>query len=1198
MKTLQNPVILEVICVDFGVCFFFSLTMACFCLTLNCNGLRDEGKRRGLLQWLSPLNPSFICLQETHAVSDVEIASWFLPFGHLLLASHHSRKSAGVAIFASRSSPVSVVQKWRDSDGRFACVQVDFRGAVFRIASIYAPNRNPARDAFYDGISPLLDPIVPNIVAGDFNSVADLARDRRGGNPSEHYDSVVRLRRLAHVSSSVDIWRALHPDDQAFTWSNPLSTISSRIDRIYCPISWLSNISSSRIIPCPFTDHCAVVFSISDIPSALAIGPGYWKLNCFYLNDVALRLKIASFWSSWRNQKFFFSSPLSWWDVGKAHIKAICIEHCQLLNKVKREERQRISDELLGLKSYVDRGQLSYLSRYKELLALVKEYDAQRARAAKIRARVRWAEEGETSSSYFCRLERKRAADRLIYSVDVLPRPTSTSLESLEAFREFYQELFTSTRTFSSDREEMIDNISKSLSPDERDLCEGPLSGEECLTALKGMVRGSSPGIDGFPMEFYVAFWDILGEDLVAVLNHAHCCGYMSPSQCRGLITLIHKGGERSKRTNWRPISLLNVDYKIASRAIALRLLKVIGSVVTIDQTCGVPGRFIGDNTALLRDLASYCTQSSSPAAILFLDQQKAFDRVEWRFLTATLHKMGFGASFLQWIGTFYARPQSAVYVNQFTSSFFPLTRGVRQGCPLSPLLYVIVAEVLASSLRCHPGVRGVRIPGTSDRAVVSQYADDTAVIVSDNPSIAQVFQIYRKYELASGAKINLDKCSGLWLGPWVGRVDFPFRIRWCSNFCKSLGIFVGNDDTEHENFDQRITRLHNVFLSWRQRGLSLVGKAFVTNSLALSGLFYVAGSVPVPEWVVSSVSRLCWDFLWRGKTPLVARSTCVQPRGKGGLFFPHFEYRVSAFHGCWVRRFLFDSGAKWKLFFSHWLQRCLPPGIGDIALFDLGCLDLSFFPPFYQSILQAWRRLGGCGNPRDNSYTVYRSDHPASDMTVKASYAFLLEQSLATPHCVEKWRPTYGTLYWESTWSQLSFSNFQRNAVDLSWKIAHGVLYTVDRLASFGYSGLKDCFCGQAGESLEHLFYSCPLAQSVLGWVSVIFFTAVPDCPSLRARHILFGFNALELEIVPKIFSVILILFKWSVWLARNDYHFRGCRPCVDGVIASLKANICFSIRCHFRKMSGKDRRAFLKHWAANGLLASVHGDSLVLKI
>ena len=671
----------------------------------------------------------------------------------------------------------------------------------------------------------------------------------------------------------------------------------------------------------------------------------------------------------------------------------------------------------------------------------------------------------------------------------------------------------------------------------------------------------------------------------------------MSPSQCRGLFTLIHKGGERSHRTNWRPISLLNVDYKIASRAIALRLLKVLGTVVSLDQTCGVPGRYIGNNTALLRDLAYYCAQSGSPAAILFVDQQKAFDRVEWDFLMATLDKIGFGPSFQRWIVTFYARPQSAVYVNQFTSEFFPLSRGVRQGCPLSPLLYVIVAEVLAANLRCHPGIRGVRVPESNDRVVVSQYADDTAVIISDNSSLDQVMQVYGKYELASGAKINLDKCCGLWLGPWVDRVDSPRGLRWGSRPCKSLGIFVGNGDQEHENFDARLEKLNNIFISWRQRRLSFTGKAFVTNVLALSGLFYVAGSMPVPEWVSTRVSALCWDFLWGGKTPLVSRATCVHPRAKGGLFFPHFKYRVAAFHAAWIQRYLSDSPARWKSFLTHWLRRCLPPGIGDVALCNLGDWDLSFFPPFYSSVLSAWHRLGGRGNPCDLQYTVYNSDCPVKDMSVRASYAHLLQASYSEPHCVGKWRSQYGDLYWDATWSQFSFSSFLRNAVDLSWKIAHGVLYTVDRLASFGYTNLKDCYCGHQGESLEHLFFSCPLAQSVLGWVSVLFYTAVPDCPSLRPRHILFGFNKHKLTVVPKVFPVILVLFKWSVWLARNDFHFRGRHPCVDDVLGSLKANICFVLRCHFRK-AGNNRRTFIKQWTANGLIASVRGDSLSLRI
>ena len=150
-------------------------------------------------------------------------------------------------------------------------------------------------------------------------------------------------------------------------------------------------------------------------------------------------------------------------------------------------------------------------------------------------------------------------------------------------------------------------------------------------------------------MEFFVKFWDVLGLDLVDVLNSCYLSGSLSLSQRRGIISLVFKKGDRLDACNWRPISLLNVDYKLASRAIAGRLLKVIHSVVNKDQTCGVPGRFIGENVALLRDVVDFASSSNVPVAIISLDQEKAFDRVDWRFMRATLSKMGFGSSFIRW---------------------------------------------------------------------------------------------------------------------------------------------------------------------------------------------------------------------------------------------------------------------------------------------------------------------------------------------------------------------------------------------------------------------------------------------------------------------------------------------------------------------------------------------------------------------
>ena len=127
------------------------------------------------------------------------------------------------------------------------------------------------------------------------------------------------------------------------------------------------------------------------------------------------------------------------------------------------------------------------------------------------------------------------------------------------------------------------------------------------------------------------------------MLNSCYSSGSLTLSQRRGVISLIFKKGDRLNPRNWRPISLLNVDYKLAAHVLAGRLLKVIHMVVNKDQTRGVPGRFIGENVAYLRDIVDYATKVNVPAAILSLDQEKAFDRVNWDFMLAVLDKMGFG---------------------------------------------------------------------------------------------------------------------------------------------------------------------------------------------------------------------------------------------------------------------------------------------------------------------------------------------------------------------------------------------------------------------------------------------------------------------------------------------------------------------------------------------------------------------------
>ena len=149
--------------------------------------------------------------------------------------------------------------------------------------------------------------------------------------------------------------------------------------------------------------------------------------------------------------------------------------------------------------------------------------------------------------------------------------------------------------------------------------------------------------------------------------------------------------------------------------------MKVIHLVVNKDQTCGVAGRYIGENVSLVRDVVQYTMSTGFPAAILSLDQEKAFDRVDWGFMKATLSAMGFGPAFIAWVSLFYHRVQSSVNVNGYLSPFYYLSRGVRQGYPLSPLLYVLASEVLAASIRANPRISGLSIPGFPPLFPISQ---------------------------------------------------------------------------------------------------------------------------------------------------------------------------------------------------------------------------------------------------------------------------------------------------------------------------------------------------------------------------------------------------------------------------------------------------------------------------------------------
>lgn len=284
------------------------------------------------------------------------------------------------------------------------------------------------------------------------------------------------------------------------------------------------------------------------------------------------------------------------------------------------------------------------------------------------------------------------------------------------------------------------------------------------------MASNKSPGIDGLPPEFYRKFFDLIGPDLLEVYSHIFHDGFLSKSQRTCLVVLLPKNGDPLNPANRRPISLLCTDYKILSKMLQARLSKALPNLINVYQTCGIPGRSIHHNLFIVRDICAFVRERGSCCALLSLDQEKAFDKVDWAFLLKVLKQFNFGENFCKWIKILYNNISSRILINGNLTNDVRIERGVRQGCPLSPLLYVLFIEPLAGYIAASPRIRGFPIPGTGGKVVkFLQYADDATCVATSAFDIKGFLSAFEIFQRATGASVNLAKSMGLKLGGFVG---------------------------------------------------------------------------------------------------------------------------------------------------------------------------------------------------------------------------------------------------------------------------------------------------------------------------------------------------------------------------------------------------------------------------------------------
>ena len=315
--------------------------------------------------------------------------------------------------------------------------------------------------------------------------------------------------------------------------------------------------------------------------------------------------------------------------------------------------------------------------------------------------------------------------------------------------KEFYQKLYTTT---TKDKDinycnEYIENTAglQTLSFENKLSCEGDFTVEECLGSLKFFKNNKSPGCDGLSIEFYRKFWEKIGPKLVNTLNYSKEKGQLSLSQRRGIITLLHKKGKPEEFVkNWRPISLLNLDYKIMTKVLAKRLQKVIDNLIHPNQSGFVKDRFIGEGIRFVQDLIEYMDIKNDNGLLLQLDFEKAFDSVEWPFLFKVLKRFNFGDDFIGWVKLCYTNIFASVGNSGFQSSWFEIQRGVRQGCPLSSLLFILIVEILVQQIRNNKDIKGIKLYNMVHK--ILQFADDTICTRKDETSVKFIFTTIKTF--------------------------------------------------------------------------------------------------------------------------------------------------------------------------------------------------------------------------------------------------------------------------------------------------------------------------------------------------------------------------------------------------------------------------------------------------------------------
>ncbi|XP_060200867.1 uncharacterized protein LOC132629156 [Lycium barbarum] len=1079
---------------------------------------------------------------------------------------------------------------------------------------VYAKCNEGERLELWDNLYHLANSMdLPWMVGGDFNVI--LAEEEKlGGLPV----TLAECEDFAFCINSCGLFD-MGFKGSPFTWWNGRAAedcIFKRLDRIVVNILFQNIFPQIEVEHLSKTgsDHAPLIVSLGE-DAVICIKP--FRFLNFWVQHETFKEVVAQNWIT-----HFVDSPFMAFKQKLKNLKGALARwsketYGDIFKQLAiREEVVRIKDALFEEEpNIINRIVLQKAqAEMKKYLSLEEQYWKQKAG-------FKWYTEGDRNTSFYHNYVNGKRKRLHVAGID---DGDGNWLDNMENIKEesvrFYQNQF--SQEGDSNNFEILNHVPSMISYEQNmSLCAYP-SKEEVKQAVFALSGDSASGPDGFTGLFYQNCWEIVGNDVHAVVLSFFDGAELPKSITHTNLVLIPKKHPVKTFSDMRPISLSNFINKVISRVVHGRMEKILSSLISPNQSGFVKGRSIFENILLTQEIISDIRIRGKPANVVIkLDMAKAYDRVSWKYLFHVLRSMGFAEHFINLIGRLISNNWYSVLLNGQATGFFKSTRGVKQGDPLSPTLFLLSAEVLSRALNSvldDTNYVGYGMPKWSNPLNHLAYADDTIIFASAHPhSLQRIMEVLNQYEQISGQLINKEK-SSFYMYSKVGN-DLIQLVEDNTGFQKRqfpftyLGCPIFHTRKKKEFYVELIKKIKERLHSWKGKLLSFGGKAVLIKSVLQSMPLHLLSVVAPPKCVLNEIHKIFARFFWSNKEEGRSRhwvkwkDICL-PITEGGLGFKSlFDVSNALFAKLWWK--FRTTNSLWaKYMWNKYCKKEIP----TLVQWKRGT-------QVWKKMLEArdsmeheiwWEIKGGSVNIWYENWTklgalhyVVPTDFPTNenledvaDLIEEGDWKEpLLQQSfpadivehIKSDIYIEKlhgvwdrpwWMPTStGKFTVNSAWEILRHKGQELNDCKylwikgipfkisfFLWRLWKGVIPTDDNLMRIRIPVVSRCYCCRIPhqETMEHLFLTSNFAAGV--W-NIFLDAAGVQVTRVQLHQTIRNLWAVACdENVKPIIQALPAIITWELWKRRNTIKHGG-KISFKRVVHEVNNNLYFLTRVRY---------------------------------